>query len=287
MKFFADTACQEDIDYCFAQGVNDGITTNPKIMESTGDLSIGFEEACKAILQRYPNVPVSLETDLRGIDVIKLRRTSPTQVRNVLLEQASMLSDWAENVVVKIPVCDGGLLAANYLAKKGIKTNITACMTPYQALLAADYGIGYVSLFANRMLDSHLLELSGHPLSEISENPNWKDIVKAAKPEFFEQAWTRTLAQISYVAKNLDTSRSQLIVGSIRDPQDITRLVKAEPQVITIPTKIVKGLENIPGLKDTKRSFESNGVDQGHSLYHPMTEYTLIEFEKAADSYRN
>ena len=64
MKFFADTANIEEIEYCFSRRVNDGITTNPKIMESTGDLSNGFLEACKKILAHYPKVPVSLETDL-------------------------------------------------------------------------------------------------------------------------------------------------------------------------------------------------------------------------------
>ena len=36
MKFFADTADLGEIKYSFGRGVNDGITTNPKIMESTG-----------------------------------------------------------------------------------------------------------------------------------------------------------------------------------------------------------------------------------------------------------
>ena len=31
MKFFADTADLNEIDYCFSRGVSDGITTNPKI----------------------------------------------------------------------------------------------------------------------------------------------------------------------------------------------------------------------------------------------------------------
>jgi len=287
MIFFADTANLSEIDYCFSVGVNDGITTNPKIIESTGDLSLGFDGACRAILQKYPNVPVSLETDLRGIDVRTLESTDPRKVRDVLLQQAETLSSLGDNVIVKIPICYGGLLAAEELAKRGIRTNVTACMTPYQALTASRFGIGYVSLFANRMLDSHILDLSGYSLEEITTNSYWKDLVAEAKEKYFEEAWHRTLGQISYVASELDSNpNSDLIIGSIRSPKDIYRIAQTHPQVITIPTKIVHGLENIFELKQTKRSFKSNGIILGESISHPMTDYTLEEFEKAADSYR-
>lgn len=287
MKFFADTASLEEISYCFSRNVNDGITTNPKIMEVTGDLSLGFEQACKAILEKYSDVPVSLETDLRGIDVRNLDSINPKLVKDILVKQAYTLSKLGKNVVVKVPICKGGLLAAGELSKKKIKTNITACMTPYQALESAKVGNGYVSLFANRMLDSHLLELSGHSLEEILTNQNWKDLVKEAKSKFFEQAWEKTLFQIAYVAEKLGNNPNiELIIGSIRTPEDIYRIAKAQPQIITIPTKIVKGLENIPEIKRTQRSIKTADTIIGNSLSHPMTQYTLEEFEKAADSYR-
>jgi transaldolase len=160
-------------------------------------------------------------------------------------------------------------------------------MTPYQALTASRFGKGYVSLFANRMLDSHILDLAGHSLEQITTNPDWKKLVAEAKEKHFEEAWYRTLNQISYVASELDNNPdSDLIVGSIRSPKDIYRLIHACPQVITIPTKIVRGLENIPGLKEVPRTIQGKKVDIGCSISHPMTQYTLEEFEKAADCYR-
>ena len=287
MKFFADTASLNEIGYCFSSQVNDGITTNPKIMEVTGDLSLGFEAACKSILEKYPNVPVSLETDLRGIDVKNLSSANPETVRDVLLTQAYSLAKLGKNVIVKIPICEGGLLAAKELKNANIKTNITACMTPYQALTATGVGNGYVSLFANRMLDSHLLELSGHSLDEILTDKNWKVFIKEAKENFFEEAWNQTLFQIAYVAEKLDNNPNvELIVGSIRTPHDIYRIANAQPQIITIPTKIVEELQNIPEIKKTIRSTKTIDAAIGDSLSHPMTQYTLEEFEKAADSYR-
>ena len=286
MKFFADTADLEEIKYCFEQGVNDGITTNPKIIESTGDLSLGFNGACKSIVDKYPSFPVSLETDLRGINVSKID-TLYSNVRDTLLEQADSLMEIGSNVVVKIPICKGGLEATTNLAQRGIKTNVTACMTPYQALEAAKAGATYVSLFANRMLDSKILTMAGYSLEVIKTNPNWKDLLNEHKEKYFNQAWEEVVTDIAYVAKELDGKESSLIVGSIRSPQDIYRIIKAEPQVITIPTTIIKGLKDILQIKRNKRiSFDFTKMELGDSLYHPMTEYTLEEFEKAADSYR-
>lgn len=284
MKFFADTASVKEIDDCFSREVNDGITTNPKIMEITGDLSLGFKGACKAIIQKYPSVPISLETDLRGISMEDLNKKKQA-VKEVLLEQAYEIASWGKNVVVKIPVCQGGLEATAELSKKGIKTNVTACMTPYQALTAAQAGATYVSLFANRMLDSNILELAGRSSQEIMTNPFWKEVVKENQ-ELSERAWQNVLGQIAYVAKKLEGTNTSLIVGSIRSPKDIERLVKAGPQVITIPYKIVQALENISDLKKTIRSIPSKGVFVGESLEHPMTTYSIDEFEKSAELYR-
>ena len=94
-----------------------------------------------------------------------------------------------------------------------------------------------------------------------------------------------------FIPKTLEKNypATKLIVGSIRSPDDILKLVRAKPQVITIPTKIVKGLESsdVEALKNTNRSVNPTNVEAGNSLFHPMTSYTLDEFEKAADSYRN
>lgn len=285
MKFFADTANIDEIEYCFSRGVNDGITTNPKIMEATGDLSKGFIEACRMILNKYPNVPVSLETDLRGIDMNNFENSDSIEIKNILLKQAYEIAELGKNVIIKIPICEGGLLAAKELAEQNIKTNITACMTPYQALTAAEYGKGYVSLFANRMLDFHILKLAGYSPEEINTNPNWKEITKQNKEKYFDEAWEITLNEIAYVANRMKNTESELIIGSIRTPEDIYKIVSAKPQIITIPTKIVKELEKIEELKKMDRDLERK-IILGNSLIHPMTTYTLKEFEESANKYR-
>lgn len=286
MKFFADTASLNEIEYSFSSGVNDGITTNPKIIESTGDLSNGFREACKSIINKYPNVPISLETDLDGMSLFEVH-SKPEKVKKSLLKQAYYLRDLGENVVIKIPICEGGLLATEELFKKGIKTNVTACMTPYQALTAASYGATYVSLFANRMLDSKILEFSNFSLEEIEKNVFWKEVLKENKEKYFEEAWSETINEIAYVAKELEGKNTELIVGSIRSSEDIYRIVKAQPQIITIPTKIVENLENIIELKKCDRKdFDFKNSSFKNSITHPMTNYTLKEFEESAKKYK-
>lgn len=159
-------------------------------------------------------------------------------------------------------------------------------MTPYQALEAAKSGATYVSLFANRMLDSEILTLSGRPLEAIL-NLDWRSIVKEEKEKYFDKAWGIVTNKIAYVAEKLENVKSNLIIGSIRSPEDIYKICEAEPQIITIPTKIVKELKNILKLKDIKRSkFDYRGIIKGDSIEHPMTTYTLGEFEAAADKYR-
>lgn len=285
MKFFADTASQKEIEYCFSRKVNDGITTNPGIMKATGDLSKGFIEACRDLVIKYDSSPVSLETDLRGIDMEDFENQDDSVIKDVLLKQAYELSNLGENVIIKIPICKGGLLAAKELAEKGIKTNITACMTPYQAMKATQYGKGYVSMFANRMLDVHILEMAGYNLEKILKKSDWKEIAKEHKEEYFDKAWGKTLKEIAYVAKRTEGTDCELIIGSIRSTEDIYRIASAKPQIITIPTKIVRGLKDIEQIKNLERTIKEE-IMSGNSINHPMTTYTLKEFEDAADTYR-
>ena len=285
IKLFADTANLKEIEYCFSRGVNDGITTNPKIMQDTGDLSKGFIDACRSIVDKYPSVPVSLETDLRGIDMNYFELEDEIKVRDILLSQAYTLNELGKNVIIKIPICKGGLLAARELAKENIKTNITACMNAQQVLIAAEYGLGYVSMFANRMLDSNILKMAGYNLESVLKESNWKNILKENKEKYFEKAWEATLNEIKYVSKSIDKSRCELIVGSIRSPEDISKIASAGPQIITIPTKIVQELKDIENIRNASINLETN-VANFISVSDPMTLYTLKEFEESANSYR-
>jgi transaldolase len=50
-------------------------------------------------------------------------------------------------MVIKIPLIKEGLKAVKALSSKGVKTNVTLCFSPSQALLAAKAGATYISPF--------------------------------------------------------------------------------------------------------------------------------------------
>lgn len=135
MKFFIDTANLDEIRKAGELGVLDGVTTNPSLVAKEGrDFKGLIQEICRLV-----DGPVSAEavsTDEAGI-----------------LREARELAKIADNIVVKIPLIRDGLRAAKVLSAEGVKTNITLCFTPLQALLAAKVGAAYVSPFVGRLDD--------------------------------------------------------------------------------------------------------------------------------------
>ena len=135
MKFFLDTANIEEIKRVNDLGLCDGVTTNPSIIKKEGK---DFEEVVKEICKLVDG-PVSAEVtsyDCKG-----------------MVEQARILSKWAENIVVKIPMTEEGLKAINILSKEKIKTNCTLIFSVSQGLMAMKAGATYISPFMGRIDD--------------------------------------------------------------------------------------------------------------------------------------
>ncbi|EFR31832.1 fructose-6-phosphate aldolase [Eremococcus coleocola] len=135
MKFFLDTANIDEIKRIVDLGLVDGVTTNPTIISREGR---DFEEVIKEICDLVPG-PVSAE-------VIGLEADQ-------MVEEARKLAQWADNVVVKIPMTEEGLKAVHILSQEGIKTNVTLIFSVTQALLAMKAGATYISPFVGRLED--------------------------------------------------------------------------------------------------------------------------------------
>lgn len=135
MKFFIDTANLDEIRKANALGVLDGVTTNPTLVAREGrDFKELITEICRIV-----DGPVNAEavsTDQAGI-----------------VAEARQLAKIADNIVVKVPMISEGLKAVKILSSEGIKTNVTLCFSPIQALLAAKVGAAYVSPFVGRLDD--------------------------------------------------------------------------------------------------------------------------------------
>jgi len=135
VKFFLDTANVADIKRINALGLVDGVTTNPTLIAKEGR---DFEQVIKEIAGIVDG-PVSAE-------VISLDAEG-------MIEEAKNLAQWADNVVVKIPMTEEGLKATHELKTLGIKTNVTLVFSAAQGLLAAKAGATYISPFLGRLDD--------------------------------------------------------------------------------------------------------------------------------------
>lgn len=137
MRFFIDTANVDEVIDIARWGVLDGVTTNPSLAAREGrDFRTMIAEICAAV----PGGDVSAEviaTDTAG-----------------MLAEAADLVTIAGNVVIKLPLTPDGLAACSRLTADGVRTNVTLCFSPAQALLAARAGATYVSPFVGRLDDS-------------------------------------------------------------------------------------------------------------------------------------
>ena len=149
MEIFLDTANIEQIDKWLAQGVIDGVTTNPSIMLKDGVYDI--EAGAKAIAALLGDLPLSVEVITNDLDE--------------MLAQARTFASWAKNIVVKIPVinesgtpCFG---VVKTLESSGVRVNVTAMLSFGQMMLAAKAGATYISLFGGRVADE------GQPMGDV------------------------------------------------------------------------------------------------------------------------
>src|SRR5690606_12936608 len=70
-----------------------------------------------------------------------------------IVKEGQELAKIHDNIVVKVPLMTEGLKAVRRLADEGIRTNVTLCFSPSQALLAAKAGAYIISPFVGRLDD--------------------------------------------------------------------------------------------------------------------------------------
>jgi transaldolase len=135
VKIFIDSADISEIREAAAMGAIDGVTTNPSLLaKAKVSMQKALEQICEVV-----DGPISAEvlsTDTAGI-----------------LEEGRKLAALHKNVVVKVPLIVDGLKAVRQFTAEGIRTNVTLCFSPTQALMAAKAGASYISPFVGRLDD--------------------------------------------------------------------------------------------------------------------------------------
>lgn len=196
MKFFIDTADINEIREANTRGWVDGVTTNPTLVAKTGrKMNDVIVEICKEV-----SGPVSAE-------VISL-------TADKIFQEGLTLAKLHDNVVVKIPMCEEGLVAVRRFAAEGIKTNVTLVFSPLQALLVAKAGASMVSPFVGR-------------LDDISNEG------------------MQLIAQIRQIFDNYDFA-TEILVASVRHPIHVLDSAMMGADIVTAPLKVMKQLCNHP-----------------------------------------
>jgi transaldolase len=144
IKIFADGADYKSIIELSGNPLVDGFTTNPSLMRKAGITD--YENFARSILKATEK-PVSFEVISDDFDE--------------MYKQAHNISNWGQNVYVKIPVTNTKgvssreLIAA--LSFDDVRLNITAILTYDQVEELVPYLVyaqGYVSVFAGRIADT-------------------------------------------------------------------------------------------------------------------------------------
>ncbi|MFA6217365.1 MAG: fructose-6-phosphate aldolase [Candidatus Omnitrophota bacterium] len=196
MKIFLDTANIKEIKEVAALGLVDGVTTNPSLLaKENRPAKEVLREICSAV-----DVPVSAE-------VISLNAEG-------MLEEAFELSKIAKNIVIKIPLIKEGLKAVKALSGKNIKTNVTLCFSPTQALLVAKLGADYVSPFIGRFDD-------------------------------ISQSGIELVRQIKQIYENYKF-KTQIIVASVRNPLHVVDAALIGADIVTVPFFVIEQLIKHP-----------------------------------------
>lgn len=194
MKFFLDTANLAEIRWAAQAGLIDGVTTNPTLLsKDASDLEPDdvLKEICSLV-----DGPVSAEVvavDGEG-----------------MYEEGRKLARIDDNIVVKIPMLEDGMVAVRRLRAEGININVTLCFSSVQCLIAAKAGATYVSPFLGRLDDI------GH---------DGMDVIRETRQMFDNYS-----------------IETELLAASIRHPRHVAEAALIGADIATMPTATLKRL---------------------------------------------
>ncbi len=211
MKIFIDTANIEQIKEAKDLGLLDGVTTNPTLVAKE---KRNFVDLIKEI-HSIVDGPISTE-------VVSLETSG-------MVEEAKRLAKIGKNITIKIPLTAAGLKAVRILNPEKIKTNVTLCFSPTQALLAAKAGATFISPFIGRLDDiSHQGMGLVREIKQIYANYGYK---------------------------------TEIIVASIRHPLHILEAAKIGADIATVPFNVLEKLIKHPltdiGIERFLRDWQS------------------------------
>jgi transaldolase len=216
MQIYLDTASIEEIKKAAATGMLNGVTTNPSLILKEGrDFKTEILTICKILKEHTDDFTVSAEVN-------------GTTWKEMVAE-GLVYAKYDKHVIVKVPMNQQGLIAVQELKKKKIRTNVTLCFSPTQALLAAKAGAYIISPFVGRIDDT-----AGNGMELIS--------------------------QIKQIYKNYGFE-TKILVASVRSPVHVRDAAFIGADIATMPYKIFEQLFLHPltdkGIAQFQADYES------------------------------
>lgn len=205
MDIYIDTANLDEIRRAASLGVLDGVTTNPSLIAKEGaDFHARMREICALV-----KGPVSAEvvaTEHEG-----------------MLAEAEPLIAIAPNIVIKLPCTEEGVRACKALSDRGVRTNLTLCFQPLQALMVAKAGAFLVSPFIGRLDD-------------------------------VGQDGMELIRQIRQIYDNYGY-QTKILAASIRHPMHLVEAALIGADVCTVPFKVIQQVMKHPLTDSGLKSF--------------------------------
>ncbi|MFH1253874.1 MAG: transaldolase family protein [bacterium] len=219
MKIFLDTANREQIKKWTETGLIDGVTTNPTLLsKEDSNTKKVLLDICSMV-----NGPISIEVVEKNPDAV--------------YKQAKEISNFAKNVVVKIPCMPEYFPTIHKLVCDGVKINVTLVFTEIQALLVAKLGATFISPFVGR----------------------WDDIGNDGV-DFVEN--------IVMIKQNYGF-KSEILAASIRNVYQWQRLAYAGVDIITVPAEVIE--------KAIKHPLSTQGVEAFDKDWKKLNKKSLFE----------
>jgi transaldolase len=226
MYIYVDTGNLDEIKRAAATGLINGVTTNPTLIAKEG--------------RDFPTVIKTIVRILRenGIndDFTVSAEVNSTTAKEMVAEGLNY-AKWDRHVIIKVPMTTEGLIAAQEFAKRKIRTNVTLCFSPNQALLAAKAGAYIVSPFVGRIDDT-----GGNGMELISE--------------------------IKHIYKNYGFT-TKVLVASVRSPTHVRDAAMIGADIATVPYKIFEQLIAHPLTDKGIAQFQKDYADYKAKLAEP------------------
>ena len=216
MKLFLDTANIDEIKALKDTGFVDGVTTNPSLIAKSGhDLKDTIAEICELV-----SGPVSAEVTATDADT--------------MLKEGLNLAAIADNVAVKVPLTEAGLMTCKTLSDQGTMVNVTLCFSAAQALLAAKAGAKFISPFVGRLDD---IGSDGMTLIE----------------------------EIVTIYANYDMP-TEVLVASVRGVQHVVDAAMMGADVATVPPQVISAMFKHPLTDKGLAAFLTDWEKTGQSI---------------------